>query len=1688
MDEKTPTTTDVQTTQAAQGAEGTQAAPAAVPKRSVLGRIVVWTARLLWCAIALVVAAVCLAGILLYVPSVQERVVEKVCASLSEQTGYDVHLKNLRLSFPLHLSADSIVACEGGDTLLQAERMRLHLRVLPLLRAEADVAEVELGGVSLDTRELVGGTHVRGKVGRIAAPLPSSKRLSAARIGWETQHVRVAAAEIRDADLSVWLSDTAFTDTTTSKPWLVSVGGLRLRNVKARVALATAPPSIKAGADSIVAGRGQMWIAVDIPRGKVQNGHFDTRRGTYAVQGVDIAGANIAYTSRGSDGKWQRRSTPATLPDDCKRTSADSLRAEWDYEDNISGLEAWSPFTQRPSGALDTDEIILTNTDLRVAPLRYSDAEGTTLNIEHAALHELNSGMSIDELRGEVKVDDEGIALPDFTLQTPFSKLRIGGKIPWSALSEGFGSLNMDLDLTLGPQDVEKILRSRTLDLSRSQQKHILDLYPRRPLSLKGHVRGNLEHIQLLPLDIAMPDVVKGRLSGRIDHVQTNPAADLNFNLQTGSMLPQIYRKAMPDVAQTVSLPGAMSMKGSVRYGAPGGRSVKSDAVSLACNLGVGGGNADIKANVSSLSALSTTSGSESWNVAATTHNLPIRSFLPTMDIAPLSAHITARGNTFDLLSPRARITAKADIHRGAFSGINISGIHADADVSKGDVAVSVISNTAALDGTATLTARIEDLLRDKNTTDADYISGDIRLDLATADLRALGFTADTLETGGMLTAHFHSNGDFTAYGAEGTIENIFLQTNEQGFSSENTTFSFATSPDTTYANASSGDLELHIGAEGSVEKILPRMTALADEAVRQIDAKSLDMPALQREFLPMKVYVKARKENPLSGYLALKGIEFNTAYIDLISHPETGLTGEAKIGALSKGGLLLDTIGLSMEQDSLGLALNGFVRNYKKKNPTKFDASLEGHIFANEAEIRTKFYDNQKEKSIDLGVRAALADGGVSVSLFPQNPILAYRTFTLNKDNFIFLGEGGQIRADVDLVADDGTGLRILSEPTDSVNDITASVYNINLAELSNVVPYLPKLGGTLNGDFHILDNHETLSAMGSLDMQNFAYEGTQLGNVGADVVYLPQGEDEHFASAYIRAADEEVLEASGTYYGKTETFDGTASLQQFPLALLNAFLEGTDVALDGHAIGDLAIQGALSSPKINGELRMDSAHIYSPAYGFRFLMDEKPIAVENSRIRFDKFKLATTGKNPLTLNGNIDASDLASVRLALTLQGKNFELIDTKRTRQSTIFGTVMADMVGSVTGTLSNMTVRGKLDILDKTDMTYILKDSPLTVDNRLDDLVQFVSFNDSIEDGEEPQTEEEMSLNMVLGINVHEGARFRCFLSEDGKSYANIVGGGNMTFRLTPQGEMRLTGKLTAQSGDMKYEMPVIPLRTFNLVEGSTIDFTGDPTNPTLNIRATERMKVLIAGDDDRQRAVAFDVGVAITKPLDRMGLEFTIDAPDDLTVQNQLASMSAEQRSKAAVAMMATGMYLTDTGNMSSGFKANNALNAFLQNEIQNITAGALKTVDLNVGVESGTSLVGTQTTDYSFQFSKRFWGDRIRVVIGGRVSAGENADNRAESIINNVSIEYKLNKGATQHVRIFYDRDSQDPFEGQLTETGVGWNVRNKADNLGDLLLFWRKKETPSPMPRFREMRPEAPREEKTDSIQQRQN
>jgi hypothetical protein len=226
------------------------------------------------------------------------------------------------------------------------------------------------------------------------------------------------------------------------------------------------------------------------------------------------------------------------------------------------------------------------------------------------------------------------------------------------------------------------------------------------------------------------------------------------------------------------------------------------------------------------------------------------------------------------------------------------------------------------------------------------------------------------------------------------------------------------------------------------------------------------------------------------------------------------------------------------------------------------------------------------------------------------------------------------------------------------------------------------------------------------------------------------------------------------------------------------------------------------------------------------------------------------------------------------------------------------------------------------------------------------------------------------------------------------------------------------------------------------------------NPMLNIAATERTKASVTTEDGKSRSVTFDVGLKITNTLSNMGLEFTIESPEDLTIQNELAGMSAEEKNKLAVAMLATGMYLS--GSNSSGFNAGNALNNFLQNEINNIAGQALSTaVDVNVGMEQSTRDDGSTKTDYSFKFSKRLFSDRLNIVIGGKVNAdGNKTENESGAYIDDVSLEWRLDNGGTRYVRLFHEKNYDNLIEGELIENGAGVVLRKKLDRLSELFIF----------------------------------
>jgi hypothetical protein len=370
-----------------------------------------------------------------------------------------------------------------------------------------------------------------------------------------------------------------------------------------------------------------------------------------------------------------------------------------------------------------------------------------------------------------------------------------------------------------------------------------------------------------------------------------------------------------------------------------------------------------------------------------------------------------------------------------------------------------------------------------------------------------------------------------------------------------------------------------------------------------------------------------------------------------------------------------------------------------------------------------------------------------------------------------------------------------------------------------------------------------------------------------------------------------------------------------------------------------------------------------------------------------------------------------------------------------------------------------MRGRLDVLGSTDLTYLLLDSPLSQDNRLDELVKFTDFNDSTQTVVNRPTPSGLDIDM--NINVAHGAHIICNLNIDQTNYVDLTGGGDLRMRYNTEG-INLTGRYTLASGEMKYSLPVIPLKTFTVKDGSYVEFTGDPMNPKLNITATEHTKATVNDETGATRSVAFDCGVEITKTLNDMGLQFIISAPEDNLINSELSAMSVEERGKIAVAMLTTGMYLN--GGTSGNFSMNSALSAFLQSEINSIAGSALKTIDISFGVENSVTSSGQETTDYSFQFSKRFLDNRLKIQIGGLLATGSNEQTgQKQSFFDNVMMEYRLNQEGTQNLKLFYKQNVYDWLEGYTSEYGAGFVWRRKLDSLRD--LFRPKKQTPLPIP-----------------------
>ena len=547
----------------------------------------------------------------------------------------------------------------------------------------------------------------------------------------------------------------------------------------------------------------------------------------------------------------------------------------------------------------------------------------------------------------------------------------------------------------------------------------------------------------------------------------------------------------------------------------------------------------------------------------------------------------------------------------------------------------------------------------------------------------------------------------------------------------------------------------------------------------------------------------------------------------------------------------------------------------------------------------------------------------------------------------------------------------------------------------------------------------------------------------------------------------DEEVVHLSGDYINDASDpgLHGGITLTRFPLGITDAFTKDTGLGLKGYVNGEVTADGKFSRLSTDGFVQFDSVYINAPLFGTDLHLSENKVNIKENKISFKNFNIYAKGENPFKLNGSVDMSKLTNPTFNLRMNASDYELINAPRTRGSMLYGKLFIDLRAFISGALNSMKIYGDATLLGKSNITYVMLDAPITTDKELDGLVEFVNFQDTtkVENIEEETDLGNMNIN--LGLKIEDGARINADLDANRSSYVMLQGGGNLNMSYTSDDGLNVTGTYTMNDGELKYELPIIPLKTFNITEGSKVTWNGDVLDPTLDITALERITTSVNIDDNGMQPVAFDVGVQLSNTLSNMGLTFTISAPENAVVQDQLNSLDAETLNKYAVTMLITGTYIGNT----KGMTVSNALSSFLDAKINDIAGSAMKSVSVNVGINDAENAeTGGTYKNYSFSLKKRFLNDRLTVVIGGEVNSGDRPTTN-DSFINNVSLEWKISDSSNRYIRLFYDKNYESLLEGEIIETGIGYVYKKKLQNLKELFTF-KKKGKKNKMPESRAM------------------
>ncbi len=744
----------------------------------------------------------------------------------------------------------------------------------------------------------------------------------------------------------------------------------------------------------------------------------------------------------------------------------------------------------------------------------------------------------------------------------------------------------------------------------------------------------------------------------------------------------------------------------------------------------------------------------------------------------------------------------------------------------------------------------------------------------------------------------------------------------------------------------------------------------------------------------------------------------------------------------------LNDTLGI-FEPYCEGIISNNLVRNTLS---WKFDPSST----VTDAIIRSSF--NLKEYP---DFRLTFTDGSVVVKdtlwQIRDGSGLSYINKILDINNIVFSSHGQSIRIN-------GRA----SENPDHF--IECNFQEVDLSWIDFLtVPSQVNLDGIINGNINIRNLWDHPRILADLQVEDFVFNEDPLGSLKLITLWDDQVKGMRMAADFIyqgNIGSKKTAGITGYIFPLKEAgdnFDLSFDLDNFRINILSTFLSDISTDIRGFASGMVKLTGTFTEPVLTGKIKVNARNMLidylNTWYSFADTLTFTKNAILFNNIRLsDNNRINSRDSYSAVLSGSIGHKGFRDFSLNLNIKAENFTFLNTNGHQDPMYYGRALATGNVSITGPVEDIMIR----VQARTERFTVLEIpliSPAEVSRS-----SFITFIDHREDvveiPKQSRQTDHSNLRLNFNLQVTPDATVRLIFDPLVGDVIEGNGSGNLDMNIDSQGEFELKGQYIIARGDYTFNLENLISKKFNVRNGGTIRWTGDPYDAIIDIEAVYRTKASLTPlnmEDSALSAQNVDCIIHMTGKLFNPDIAFRIEFPDLNTFDNEkYQALAKPNLNYHFLSLLAISRFVNTQSQqfLEGGSSANIAganTSEILANQLSVWLSNISDEFDVDFAYHPGTGLTPEQV---EAAFKTQVLNDRLtiesKVGIGGKTYAGNTQ--KTSNMVGDIIAEYRIDREGRFRVKAFNQYNEQNIlYEGAPYTQGVGVFYRKEFHSFRDL-------------------------------------